>query len=140
MGVNMFFMRTKTAFVPSPNIKSQETLTLACCPRLAKRPWVLLASYQWQKITQKKTTNKQQKSDSNNFEFCFLFLVLHSFEAQEDVEVSATEGNVAVLPCSPPGGNPTPVTVFQVNSTTIDQSSGEWRSVSSAFVVLGECV
>ncbi len=52
--------------------------------------------------------------------------MLHSFSSGDDVEVSATEGNVAVIPCDPPTGHPTPTVVFQVNSSSIDTTTGEY--------------
>ena len=57
--------------------------------------------------------------------FFLVFSVINNFANQNDVDVSATEGNMALIPCTPPGGHPQGQTVFEVNSTTIDHTGSE---------------
>ncbi len=51
--------------------------------------------------------------------------MIYQFEDQNDVYVNTTEGNIALIPCTPPRSDPPATVVFEVNSTTIDQSSSK---------------
>ena len=64
--------------------------------------------------------------------FSFFFSAIGHFKASADVYINATEGNVAVVPCDPPSGEPFSITVFEVNSTTIDRSTGKNQRKSSS--------
>lgn len=43
----------------------------------------------------------------------------------KDVLTNVTEGNVALIPCSPPQGIPLPTVSFEFNGKTLDSSTGE---------------
>ena len=59
--------------------------------------------------------------------------MIHQFEeAAADIYVNATEGNVALIECQPPRGEPASITLFEVNSTTIDQSSSKCTIYSTS--------
>ena len=46
-------------------------------------------------------------------------------ESLTDLYVKSTEGNVAVIPCRPPTGNPPTVTAFDINGSRVQLESGE---------------
>ncbi|KAK2173688.1 hypothetical protein NP493_855g01006 [Ridgeia piscesae] len=49
----------------------------------------------------------------------------------KDLYVKSTEGNVAVIPCHPPTGNPPTLTAFEVNGSRIDLKSGRYYVLPS---------
>ncbi|XP_013411350.1 interference hedgehog isoform X4 [Lingula anatina] len=55
----------------------------------------------------------------------------------EVVVVNATEGNTAVIPCEIPKGEPTPVAIFEINSTTIDKSTERYKLHPSGNLHIG---
>ena len=53
-------------------------------------------------------------------------VAIRQFEDEDsavDIHVNATEGNVALIPCNPPRGQPQVLTRFTVNGTTIDHEN-----------------
>ena len=57
--------------------------------------------------------------------FCFPPDLGKFAEGLKDQYVKSTEGNVAVIPCRPPTGNPPTVTEFEVNGSRLQLKSGE---------------
>lgn len=52
--------------------------------------------------------------------------------------VNATEGNVAVIPCTPPKGEPDPVVIFEYNGTTIDRNTDRYKLMPSGNLQISE--
>lgn len=50
---------------------------------------------------------------------------IEDFEAATNITVTVVEGNIAVIPCTPPNGAPNIVTEFLANGTLINRSKGE---------------
>ncbi|XP_035204831.1 cell adhesion molecule-related/down-regulated by oncogenes-like [Stegodyphus dumicola] len=79
----------------------------------------------------KKAVPSYKKSVLINSFLFPVFAVLEQFSPEDDLHITAINGNTAVIPCDPPFSVPTVVTSFLFNGSKIDRSTDNRKLMSS---------